>query len=1116
MLLLFATLLAGAVAGADMTPPRVVQLIPPADSANRVLDSVEVFFDEEVRGVQANDLLVNDFPAEMLEGSGAAQYVFRFSSPLPGLVRFTWAVGHGIQDREGNPFDGGAWTVTLDPDFGIPRVVISEFMAVNTRTTNDLDGDSSDWIELFNLESYAVNLDGWFLTDSTNNLTRWRLPNYVLPGRGLLLVWASEKNRTNVGAPLHTNFKLDKAGEYLALLDARTNVVSEFAPRFPAQSDDVSFGRDPLDPALVGFYATPTPGRLNTGSGAASFAPDVVFSTNSGTFIQPFPLALNLKMPMSNAVIRYALGTNAPTTNSALYTAPLLISNTVQVRARAFAPGLLPGDVHSEQFIELHPNVLSFTSDLPLMILHNHGGGAVPVSADQFGMAQTFEPVNGRSSLTNAPTDRAPGIFHKRGSSTITNAKASFFFEARNELGDDKDESLLGLPAESDWVLYAPNEYDRAMIHNPVAYELARRTGRYASRTRFVVLFLKDSSIAGRPITTNDYHGIYVLEEKVKAGKDRVDIAKLDPGDNSLPDVSGGYLLSIDRPAPGETKFTGAGQPMNYIEPRYAEMISPPRAAQRQYLSNFFNSFDVALNSPNWTNPVTGYAAHVDVDSWIDYHLNAVVTRNIDAVLYSTFLYKPRDGKLHFGPMWDCDRSQGSDGRDFNPRVWNCGTSADHFGYSWWGRVLTDPNFWQRWIDRYQELRETAFATSNVVAAIDGFASQVRQEQPRDVARWGVAPRSGTVTGACGFTHNFGAGGFDGEIAWLKRWFSNRFDFIDSELLARPRLSRTGGMIATGTTLTIAGPPGASIYYTLDGTDPRALHGGLAVNARLYSGAITLTNNVRVVARCRDLAHRNQTGGKNPPISSPWSGPIAATCFIALPPLLVTEIMYHPPDPLPPETRDADDFEFIELRNAGTSALDLIGFRFTNGLEFTFTSTNSVTALGPGEYVVLVKDRAAFAARYPGVTNVAGEFSGQLDNAGERLALIGPLGEPVADFIYDDAWFTETDGGGGSLLLIDDSVVPANYSASAVWRASAVTGGTPGRPNESPRLHITRAGQDVILTWPATPPATLFSAGDLASPNWTALPGATTNVFGQMSYTSSLMGVRRFFQLRVP
>ncbi|MEY2407928.1 MAG: hypothetical protein QOF48_598 [Verrucomicrobiota bacterium] len=1036
---------AAAAFAADTSPPLVTQLLPAAGTTNRSLRSVEVFFNENVSGVDAADLLINGQPAQDLSFFGAAHYLFEFVQPATGRVQFAWSPGHGIRDLASNNFAGAPWSVTFDPRFGVPNIVISELMAANVRTTNDIDGQSSDWIELFNAGVIPVNLDGWFLTDTPFNPAKWRFPNYTMAANSYLIVWASGKNRTNVTAQLHASFKLAQNGGYLALLGPETNVVSEFSPEYPGQENDISYGRDPADPSLTGFYTTPTPGRRNTTGGAGQFAPDVVFSTNSTTFVRPFSLTLSLATSAPNAVIRYSLGTALPGSNSTLYTGPIAINGSVQVRARAFVPGLFPGDIRSEQYLQIHSNVTAFTSGLPLMILHNNGGGAVPSSADQFVMVQTFQPVNGRSSLTNTPNDRARGIFHRRGSSTLGLAKSSFFLETQDDFGNDKDESLLGLPADSDWVLYAPNNFDPGLIHNPVGYELARQSGRYASRTRFVVVFLKDDSIAGLPISTNDYNGIYVLEEKPKISGKRLDIGKLESGENTPPGITGGYLLSIDRASPGEAQFVGAGQKLNWINPHYAEITLPQRDAQEQYLLNYFAQFDAALNGLNWTNPVTGYAAWIDVDSWIDYNLIAVVTRNVDELELSTYLHKARDGRIGFGPVWDFDRSQGgTDGRDFGPRVWNCGRSADHFGYSWWGRLFTDPNFWQHWIDRYQQLRQGSLANTNVLQLIDGFANEVRAEQPREEARWGVHPRSGNGTG-CSFSYSFGNGGFQNEVNWLKAWYSNRFDFIDHQLEARPAFGRPPGFINSGSTLTLTGPAGATIYYTLDGTDPRAPGGGIASNARAYTGPFVVSANVRVMARSRDLSHVNATGGTNPRISSPWSGPSVGTFYTKLPALAVTEIMYHPANPPAPDTSDPDHFEFIELKNTGPTAINLVGMRFTNGIEFAFTATNAVTSIAPGAYLVVVNNRADFAARYPAVLNIAGEFGGNLDNNGERIYLEGVLGEPIVDFRYEQTWIPSTDGDGFSLVLSNESAAPANYANPATWRRSSDIHGSPGR-----------------------------------------------------------------------
>lgn len=145
------------------------------------------------------------------------------------------------------------------------QFAITEFMAANNVTLNDEDGDNSDWIEIQNQGASSTNLAGWFLTDTTNNLTKWQFPATNLPPSGYLVVFASEKNRRTPGAPLHTNFKLSAGGEYLALVAPDgTNVVSHFAPVFPPQVADVSYG-------LVRGAATIT--LLSPGAPVRAFVP---------------------------------------------------------------------------------------------------------------------------------------------------------------------------------------------------------------------------------------------------------------------------------------------------------------------------------------------------------------------------------------------------------------------------------------------------------------------------------------------------------------------------------------------------------------------------------------------------------------------------------------------------------------------------------------------------------------------------------------------------------------------------------------------------------------------------------------------------------------------------
>src|SRR5262249_49646894 len=136
-----------------------------------------------------------------------------------------------------------------------------------------------------------------------------------------------------------------------------------------------------------------------------------------------------------------------------------------------------------------------------------------------------------------------------RGSSTEGYPKPSFAVEFWDEFNNDVDHEVLGLPAESDWVLYAPNNFEPVLIHNPFIHQLSRDIGQYSPRTRFAEVYLNRTV---GPISAANYFGIYVLEEKIKIGSHRVDIDKLQPEHEAPPEVIGGYLLKIDRLDPGD------------------------------------------------------------------------------------------------------------------------------------------------------------------------------------------------------------------------------------------------------------------------------------------------------------------------------------------------------------------------------------------------------------------------------------------------------------------------------------------------------------------------------------------------------------------------------------
>ncbi len=691
------------------------------------------------------------------------------------------------------------------------RVVISEFLTSNQSGITDEDGDTSDWIELHNAGLETVDLTGFHLTDDATDMRKWTLPSRLLAPGSHLVVFASGKDRT---APrLHANFSLFSTGEYLALTDPTGVIVHVAGNPYPPQSSDVSYGLiDPETEAQSGYFLTPTPGSSNLG--ATLLLPAPKFSVPAKTFVAPF--AVTLTSPVPGHVIRYTLDGTVPEPSSPAYAGPITISLTTRLRARLFDGGSVASQIGGATYIHLAGGAESFTSSLPLVILDNFSGGH-PANGT---LAQwmVFEPDNatGRSSLTTAPALSSRSYIKVRGSSTANDPKYSLSLETRNEQDEDARVAPLGMPPDSDWVLQAPYSYDRSLIRNALAYQLSNSLGMYAPRTRQVEVFLNTD---GGSVTAADYFGVFTFMEKITRGENRVDIARLRNSDATLPNIAGGYLLKIDRPDPGDQGFTaGNGQRYYFVDPKEQEIT----IAQRNWITSHFNTFWTTLSSPIFSDPVAGYAAFVDADSMVTHHFFNVAVKNVDALRLSTYLHKDRWGKLVWGPVWDFDRSMDSqDGRDDHFDTWRGETGdqgTDYFRHPMWLELFRDGNFWQRWIDQFGKARSGALSTPQVRAVIDSMAEELAEAQARNFARWpAVPPRITWVW----------------EINHLKDWLTSRLDWIDQQFI-RPAISNApapgGGLVPGGFQLTLTSPsltrPGAAIYYTTDGSDPRAAETG--------------------------------------------------------------------------------------------------------------------------------------------------------------------------------------------------------------------------------------------------------------------------------------------------
>lgn len=372
-----------------------------------------------------------------------------------------------------------------------------------------------------------------------------------------------------------------------------------------------------------------------------------------------------------------------------------------------------------------------------------------------------------------------------RGSSSQMFPKKQFGLETRDASEEGIDVSILGLPEEEDWILYAPYS-DKSLIRNVLIYDLARDIGRYASRLNFA-----EVSING------DYNGLYVFMEKLKRDANRIDINKLKVDENSGEDVTGGYILKIDK-ADGadETLYTD----VNAITSDYAPMNATLNqkihfvydtpdeeditAEQRQYITNYMNAFEDALAADNFTDANDGYAKYIDVDSFIDFFLLNELSNNVDGFRLSTWLTKEKSEKLKMGPIWDFNLAFGNanycGGGETN--VWaykfneRCSNDTWLIPF-WWERLLSDPVFVSQLQNRWDELRSGAFSNQYIINKINSYTETLNAAGAIDAnfEKWPVLTEYV-------WPNNYVGNTYSSEVTYLKTWINDRLSWLDTSI----------------------------------------------------------------------------------------------------------------------------------------------------------------------------------------------------------------------------------------------------------------------------------------------------------------------------------------------
>jgi len=649
---------------------------------------------------------------------------------------------------------GAVVLVSPRPADAVGSVVISEVVASNSTYVDRFDG-SSDWFELHNSGSSAITMTGWTLSDGSN---AWILPTTSLAADERLVVRASGRDLAE--PEFHSSFSLDALGETLTLSDADGALADSIT--WPSLTTDQGYGIG--SDGVVGFLQSTSPGRPN-----AALLPSQV---SIATPAQNFENSLDVEMSAVVAAgedVRYTVDGTPVNESSPLYSGPFEIKTSTVVRA-AVVGGGLSGPESSVGYTRISPTIAKFTSNLPIVLIHSTG--VVDKDSLQDSIVTVIAPdADGRAGVFDEAQHNGFAGLRIRGASSSTDAfpKKQYKLELWSDRkGTELDADLLGLGADSDWVLYAPGRFDRAMINNPFMYELGHRLGVVAPDYQFVELFAEDNPSA--TIGDGDYLGLYVLRENIKVGSERVDITPHSP---TAAAADFGYIVRYD----------WADDCCAVIDehPEFSSKIavdspglSKLTTEQQPWIDKWWDEVQKASK--------TGFAEadeYIDFDSFIDAWLLEMLALDVDILRASHYMHKDAGGQLEGGPLWDYDRALGgADHRVDDISEAQTWASSDFMGHSYQSDIYADvwqlPEVQARLRARWAELRAAELSDFELTSLIDTMGATVGEAYVREDARWGDD----------GFSYGSRFGDYQGELDHMKAWVTARTAWLDSQFIA--------------------------------------------------------------------------------------------------------------------------------------------------------------------------------------------------------------------------------------------------------------------------------------------------------------------------------------------
>jgi hypothetical protein len=344
-----------------------------------------------------------------------------------------------------------------------------------------------------------------------------------------------------------------------------------------------------------------------------------------------------------------------------------------------------------------------------------------------------------------------------------------------------KKMSLVQMPEETDWVLNASYN-DRSFMRDFLAQMIAGRLGVLNSKTKFVELIIND-----------EYRGVYILMEKIKQGKNRVPISDLYPTENAGDDVTGGYLLKIDKSSGSPSANFKSNYTSGILGTQKCEFqIEYPKygiITQQQfiYIRDYIQTWERKLMTEDMNDSKASFREMMDVPSFVNYFILNETVRNVDGYRLSSYLYKDKEslgGKIKMGPAWDFNIAFGNadylNGWMTNGFVYkameNDGGKNDAWQVPfWWNKLVQDASFRKAVATRWKEVRKTFLNTNSLFASIDSAQVVLKEPLIRNFQKFPLMGRKIWPNYYVGST-------LTDEVNWLKNWIQGRLTWLDAQL----------------------------------------------------------------------------------------------------------------------------------------------------------------------------------------------------------------------------------------------------------------------------------------------------------------------------------------------